>query len=65
MQLNQLEKHGFITKKIYAELPPKVEYTLTELGRSVLPTIAALGNWGDDHQEDLRRVIAQENTGPG
>lgn len=57
VQLNQLEAHGLISKKIYAELPPKVEYTLTELGQSVLPIIIALGKWGDDHQEHLRRVI--------
>jgi len=57
VQLNQLEDHGLIAKKIYAVLPPKVEYSLTELGRSVLPIIAALGKWGDEHQEHLRRVI--------
>lgn len=59
VQLNQLEEHGLIAKKIYAELPPKVEYRLTELGQSVLPIVTALGKWGDDHQEHLRRVIAQ------
>ena len=57
VQLNQLEEHGLIAKKIYAELPPKVEYSLTELGRSVLPMITALGKWGDEHQEHLRKVI--------
>jgi DNA-binding HxlR family transcriptional regulator len=62
VQLNQLEQHGLIAKKIYAELPPKVEYALTELGNSVLPVVNALGKWGDDHQEELRRVIA--NTIP-
>lgn len=43
VQLNQLEEHGLISKKIYAQLPPKVEYTLTELGQTVLPLITALG----------------------
>lgn len=59
VQLNQLEHHGLITKKIYAELPPKVEYRLTKLGQSVLPVITALGQWGDDNQEHLRKVIAR------
>ena len=59
MQLNQLEEHGLISKKIYAQLPPKVEYALTDLGQTVLPVIMALGKWGDDHQEQLRRVIAK------
>jgi DNA-binding HxlR family transcriptional regulator len=59
MQLNQLEEHALISRTIYAELPPKVEYALTELGQTVLPVIMALGKWGDDHQEQLRRVIAK------
>src|SRR5262245_21744500 len=63
VQLNELERHGLISKKIYAELPAKVEYTLTELGDSVLPILTALGQWGDDHQEDLRRAITK--TIPG
>ncbi len=63
VQLNQLEEHGLISKKIYAQLPPKVEYTLTELGQTVLPLITALGKWGDDHQEHLRQVISQTQLG--
>jgi len=59
VQLNQLEEHELIAKKIYAELPPRVEYSLTELGQSALPVITALGKWGDEHQEQLRRVIAK------
>ena len=58
VQLNQLEQHGLVAKKIYAELPPRVEYALTVLGCTVLPVINALGKWGDDHQEELRRVIS-------
>jgi DNA-binding HxlR family transcriptional regulator len=57
VQLNQLEQHGLVTKKIYAELPPKVEYELSELGKSVLPIINDLGKWGDEHQEKLRVLI--------
>ena len=59
VQLNQLEQHGLIRKKIFAELPPRAEYALTGLGQSVLPIVTALGKWGDDHQEELRRVIAK------
>jgi DNA-binding HxlR family transcriptional regulator len=62
VQLSELETHGFISKKIYAELPPKVEYSLTDLGRSLLPIITALGKWGDDNQEHLRRVIASSRA---
>jgi len=59
VQLNELEKHGLISRTIYAELPFRVEYELTALGQTVLPLITALGKWGDDHQSHLRRVITQ------
>ena len=59
VQLNQLEEHELISKTIYAELPPRVEYSLTEFGQSVVPVIMALGKWGDDHQKHLRKVIAK------
>jgi DNA-binding HxlR family transcriptional regulator len=59
VQLNQLEAHGIVSKKIYAELPPHVEYSLTDLGCSVLPIVTALGEWGDEHQAVLSEKISQ------
>ena len=43
-QLKGLEEHGIICKKIYPQLPPKVEYSLTELGQSLLPVIDAMNH---------------------
>lgn len=60
MQLNALELHELVTKKIYPELPPKVEYSLTELGKSLIPVIYTLGEWGDAHQDKLREVIQKQ-----
>ena len=57
IQLNELEAHELITKTIYPVVPPKVEYHLTEFGKTLIPVIAALGNWGDEHEERLRSVI--------
>ncbi|KAA5535744.1 MAG: winged helix-turn-helix transcriptional regulator [Myroides sp.] len=57
IQLKELEDHELITKKIYAVVPPKVEYSLTEFGKTVIPVIAALGMWGDANEERLRDVI--------
>lgn len=48
--LRELEAHGIIEKKIYAELPPHSEYALTELGKSVLPLIDILDEWGENHR---------------
>lgn len=57
VQLNELEAHDLVTKVIYPVLPPKVEYSLTEFGKTLIPVIAALGKWGDDNEEHLRKVI--------
>jgi DNA-binding HxlR family transcriptional regulator len=57
IQLKELEDHELITKKIYPVVPPKVEYSLTDFGQTLIPVIAALGNWGDTHEEHLRTVI--------
>ena len=59
IQLNELEKHGLITKKIYPVVPPKVEYSLTAVGKTLIPVIAALGQWADEHEERLRSVILE------
>jgi len=58
MQLNQLEEHGIISKKIYHQLPPKVEYSLTPLGESLMPLIDAMNIWGDQNRSHLEKVIA-------
>lgn len=57
IQLKELEEHELISRKIYPVVPPKVEYSLTDFGKSVLPVIAELGNWGDKNEQHLRTVI--------
>lgn len=48
-QLRELEADGFIERTIYPEIPPKVEYRLSEHGRTLEPVIQALKSWGDAH----------------
>lgn len=43
--LKNLESDGFITRKLYAEIPPRVEYSLTDLGRSLMPVLGELISW--------------------
>jgi DNA-binding HxlR family transcriptional regulator len=49
-QLFELERNNIIEKKIYPVLPPKVEYSLTEIGRSLLPLIDLMLSWGNEHR---------------
>lgn len=48
--LRQMEKNQLVTRKVYAEVPPKVEYSLTELGLSLEPILSAMASWGDDYK---------------
>ena len=61
IQLKELEEHELVSKIIYPQVPPKVEYSLTDFGKTLIPVISALGNWGDKHEERLRNVILQKS----
>lgn len=50
LQLRALERDGLITRTIYAEVPPRVEYELTPLGHSMEPIIQAIYDWGVDYE---------------
>jgi DNA-binding HxlR family transcriptional regulator len=49
-QLRELEEDGIIRRKIYAEIPPKVEYTLTEFGLTLSPVIQTMATWGNEYK---------------
>ena len=60
MQLKELEEHEMISKVVYAQMPPKVEYSLTEFGKSLMPVVLNLGGWADANQEKLREIIERK-----
>lgn len=49
-QLRQMEDSGLLIRTVYAEVPPRVEYTLTELGYSLKPILDAMWSWGTEYQ---------------
>lgn len=49
-QLRDMEENGLVHRKVYAEVPPRVEYSLTELGQSLQPVLDAMRNWGEDYK---------------
>lgn len=50
-QLRQMEESGLLTRKVYAEVPPRVEYTLTGLGYSLKPIMDAMWAWGENYKK--------------
>lgn len=54
-QLRQMEESGLLTRKVYAEVPPRVEYTLTELGYSLKPILDAMRTWGEEYESRLQK----------
>lgn len=50
-RLDDLEQHGIITRKTYAEVPPRTEYTLTKKGEDLVPVLRAMSAWGDKYYD--------------
>ena len=57
-QLRQLERHLLIQRKVFASVPPKVEYTITEYGKTLKPVIQQLSAWGFEH---VKKIYPQKN----
>lgn len=52
-QLRDMEANGLVHREVYAEVPPRVEYSLTEFGQSLKPILDAMWNWGEDYKNSV------------
>ena len=59
-QLRQMEESGLLTRTVYAEVPPRVEYTLTELGYSLKPILDAMLVWGENFKKKVETEWGQD-----
>lgn len=59
LHLKELEDYGIIYKKVYAEIPARVEYCFTPVGESILPVIQVLEDWGNQHRDYIHRNQAE------
>src|SRR5437667_8486527 len=61
-QLRELEADGLITRTIYPVVPPKVEYTFTDFGKTLEPVIAAIASWGETHEAEIRSPLGSQEA---
>lgn len=56
LQLRELEAAGLVHREVHEQVPPKVEYSLTDFGRSLVTALMPLGEWGEEHQERIEAL---------
>ncbi len=62
LQLRELESDGIVHREVYPQVPPKVEYSLTELGLTLMPVIESMHAWGRQYAAECSRYRAQESA---
>jgi DNA-binding HxlR family transcriptional regulator len=63
-QLRRLEQHGLVTRQVFAEVPPRVEYSLTPLGRTLVAPLKGLADWARQHGAAVEACRTSQETKP-
>ncbi|WP_248926824.1 winged helix-turn-helix transcriptional regulator [Paenibacillus hamazuiensis] len=61
-QLRELEYHDIIHREVYHQIPPKVEYSISAYGQSLLPVLLAMNDWGTAHIKHLNELYGEESS---
>ncbi len=61
-QLRELERDGLVHRKVYTQVPPKVEYSITAHGKSLAPILNQMGKWGTEHQKMFRETAREKQS---
>lgn len=64
-QLRELEYHTIINRKVYAQIPPKVEYSITEYGKELIPVLTPMHEWGLKHLQHLDGLYGERLESQG
>jgi DNA-binding HxlR family transcriptional regulator len=61
LQLREMEASGLVHREVYHQVPPKVEYSLTEFGESLNNALAPLGEWGEEHVDRIEALFTDDS----
>lgn len=61
-QLRDLEHNGLISRKIYHQVPPKVEYALTDFGKTLMPVLIQMNQWGADYAAGQAEQVGEQGS---
>jgi DNA-binding HxlR family transcriptional regulator len=62
-QLRELEQDGLVTRTVYAEVPPRVEYRFSEFGQTLRPILDSIARWGMENNSEIVKILRSQSTG--
>ena len=61
-KLRSMEERGLVSREVYPEVPPRVEYAITDDGRSLMPIVHMLRQWGEDFRPKMEAILREEES---